>query len=567
MGILDFLFQGSPPESVTSYGETTQDLPTWYSDYTQGLISRANAIAAEPYQAYGQARIAGLDPAQQLAYQGAIGLPSIYEPTMQSAIKSATAGGAGSALGAAQPYFQQSQQYNPYTAATPLLGEAADLSRMQVGDTSAIAQPYFSQAGQMIGAGTTGTAGLAQPYLSTAAQQTQAAGAGTAGLASPYLQQAALGTAIAGGTSANLADPYMQQAAQLSGQGAQTGLAGIEAYMNPYQEQVIERIGELGQRNLRENLLPAIQDKAIAAGQFGGSRQGEAIGKALRDVQESTLAQQSQALQSGYSQAAAQQAADRARQLQAAQQQAGFGAQAAQLSAADLQRLLSASGQQAALGQTMAGLSAADQQRLLSAAGQQAAIGQSLAGLSAADQQRLLAGAQQQAGLGQALAGLEGTDLARYGTAASQLGALGQAYGSLAGTTAQQLASLGQQTGALAGQDYTRQLQAAQQLGALGQAQQTMGLQDIGALEAAGAMQQQQAQRSLDQAYADFLSQREYDRQNIAFLNAAIRGLEIPTSTSTTSTGPASVYQPSPLSQLAQAGATAVGLNKLMTGK
>ena len=407
-----------------------------------------------------------------------------------------------------------------------------------------------------------------------------------------------MGTAIAGGTSANLADPYMQQASQLSAQGAQTGLGGIEAYMNPYQEQVVNRIGELAQRNLRENIMPEIQDRAIAAGQFGGSRQGEAIGRAMRDIQESTLAQQSQALQQGYGQAAQQQAADRARQLQAAQQQAGFGAQAAQLSSADLQRLLSASGQQAALGQTaaglssadlqralsaagqqaaigqqqaglgqaMAGLSAADQQRLLSAAGQQAAIGQSLAGLSAADQQRLLAGAQQQAGLGQALAGLEGTDLARYGQAASQLGALGQAYGSLAGTTAQQLASLGQQTGALAGQDYTRQLQAAQQLGALGQLQQSLGMQDIGALEAAGAMQQQQTQRSLDQAYADFLSQREYDRNNIAFLNAAIRGLEIPTSTSSTSTGPASVYQPSPLSQLAQAGSTALGFKKLLGG-
>jgi hypothetical protein len=71
----------------------------------------------------------------------------------------------------------------------------------------------------------------------------------------------------------------------------------------------------------------------------------------------------------------------------------------------------------------------------------------------------------------------------------------------------------------------------------------------------------------LDQAYADFLGQREYDRNNIAFLNAAIRGLEIPTSTSTTSTGPASVYQPSPLSQLAQGAASIYGFNKLFGGK
>lgn len=426
MGILDFLFQGSPPSSVTTYGETTQNLPTWYSDYTQGLISRANAIAAEPYQAYTNPRIAPLDPAQQVAYHSALGLEQQYAPTMQSAINFAQQGGQGSSLAAAQPYLQQGLGYNPYTYASPLLSEAAGNIRQQVGDTSALAQPYI------------------------------------------------------------------QQAATLTGQGAQTGLSNIQDYMNPYQEQVVNRIGELGARNLRENLLPQIQDRAIQSGQFGGSRQGEMIGRALRDVQESTLAQQTQALQSGYGQAAQQLAADRTRQLQAA-------------------------------GQTAA--------------------------------------------LGQAQAGLESADLARYAQAGTQLGALGQSTGQLAGQAGTQALQAGQQVGALSGQDLTRQLQTAQQLGALGQAQQQLGLQNIGALEAAGATQQQQAQRSLDQAYADFLTQREYDRNNIAFLNAAIRGLEIPTSTSTTSTGPASVYQPSPLSQLAQGAATIYGFNKLFSGK
>lgn len=472
MGILDFLFQGSPPPSVTTYGETSTNLPTWYSDYTQGLISRANAIAAEPYQAYAGQRIASLDPAQRAAYSRATDLEGTYTPTMNAAISSATQGGLGSALNQARPYFYQAKDYNAYNAATPMLGEAGNYLRQQVGDTSALAQPYFGQAGSLIDIGTQGTAGLASPY--------------------------------------------MQQAQQLASRGAQTGVGGIEEYMNPYQDHVVNRIAQLGQRNLSENLLPEIQDRAIAAGQFGGSRQGEAVGRALRDVQESTLAAQSQALQQGYTQAGQQQAADRARQLQAAQQQAQFGQQAA--------------------------------------------------GLSAADYQRMLAGAQQQATMGQAAAGLEGADLARYGQAGAQLGALGQMYGNLAGATGQQLASLGQQAGALAGQDYTRQLQTAQQLGNLGQMQQAMGLQNIGALEAAGSTQQQQQQRNLDQAYADFLGQRGYDRNNIAFLNAAIRGLEIPTSTSTMATGPGSVFQPSPLSQLAQGAASVYGLRKLFGG-
>lgn len=597
MGILDFLFQGSPPSSVTTYGETTQDLPTWYSDYTQGLISRANAIAAEPYRAYNQPRIAGLDYGQQRAYEEAFGLAGQYQPTINAAIGLAQQGGQGSALQTAQPYFQEALNYNPLTFSGPLLGEAAGTIRQQIGNTSALAQPYMQHAAQLLDVGTQGTTGLAQPYFGQAAgtfggalgSAQQAGQASTAAMAQPYLGQAAniyggaLGSAQLAGNvdTASLAQPYLQQAGALGMQGAQTGLGGIQDYMNPYQEQVVNRIGELGARNLRENLLPQIQDRAIQSGQFGGTRQGEMVGRALRDVQESTLAQQAQALQAGYGQAAQQLQADRARQLQAAGQQAQIGQAAAGLSAADYQRMLSAAGQQAqigtqqaGLGQAMAGMSAADYQRMLSAAGQQAqiggqqaALGQTLAGMTSADYQRMLAGAQQAAGLGQAQAGLRSADLARYAQAGSQLGALGQMTGQLAGQAGTQALQAGQQIGALSGQDLTRQLQAAQQLGTLGQTQQQLGMQNIGALEAAGAMQQQQAQRSLDQAYADFLAQREYDRNNIAFLNAAIRGLEIPTSTSTTSTGPASVYQPSPLSQLAQGAATIYGFNRLFGGK
>jgi hypothetical protein len=597
MGILDFLFQGSPPSSVTTYGETTQDLPTWYSDYTQGLISRANAIAAEPYQAYTNPRIAQLDPAQQYAYDKTAGLEASYQPYMQSALQSTQQGASGSALGAASPFFAQGLAYNPSAAAAPLFGEAAGTLRQQIGDTSALAQPYLQQANALTNQGVQGTAGLAQPYFQQAGQAfggalagSQLAGlADTASLAQPYMQQAGntFGSALSGTQAAGLADtaslaqPYMQQAAMLSGQGAQTGLGGIQDYMNPYTNEVVNRIGELGARNLREQFLPQIQDRAIQSGQFGGSRQGEAIGRALRDTQESTLAQQSQALQAGYGQAGQQLQADRARQLQAAGQQAQLGAQAAGLTAADYQRLLSSSGQQAQiggqqaqLGAQAAGLTAADYQRLLASSGQQAqiggqqaALGQTTAGLTAADYQRMLAGGQQQAALGQSAAGLEGADLARYAQAGSQLGALGQMTGQLAGQTGTQNLQAGQQIGTLANQDYTRQLQASQQFSNLGDQQQRLALQNIGALEAAGASQQQQAQRSLDQAYADFLSQREYDRNNTAFLNAAIRGLEIPTSTSTSSTGPASVYQPSPLSQLAQGAASVYGMNRLFNGK
>ena len=566
MGVLDFLFQGSPPPSINTYGQTTTDVPAWYNDYTQGLIARANAVAAEPYQAYGFPRLAGLDPAQQQAYQKAYGLESMYQPIMNQAVGSAVAAGQGSALSAASPYFQQALTYNPMTAAQPLLGEAANFARLSSADTSGLAQPYLQQAGQYTTQGAGGTAGLAQPFIGEASQMTRQGAAGTAGLAQPYLTQAGQMTTQGAGATAGLASPYIQQALQQTGAGGQSAVGGIQAYMNPYTEQVVNRIGELGARTLREQLLPQIQDQSIAAGQFGGTRGAEQIGRAIRDTQEGISAQQAQALQQGYTQAAGLAQQDLARQLQAAGQTGALGQSLANLSAADQQRLLSAAGQQAAIGQSMAGLSAADQQRLLAAGGQQAALGQSLAGLSAADQQRLLAAGSQAAALGQATAGLEAADLARMAQTGQQLGALGQQTGALTGQAGTLAAQIGQQYGALSQQDLARQLQSAQTLGGLGQMQQQLGVSNIGALEAAGQAQQQQTQRSLDLAYQDFLEQRGWDKDQIAFLNNAIRGLQIPTTQSTQAYGPTSVYQPSPLSQMAQGAATAYGLTKLFGG-
>jgi hypothetical protein len=324
MAVTDFLFEGKPPESVKTYGDTVTGTPKWYNDYTQGLIAKANAIAAEPYRAYTEPRVAGFTDAQRQAF-----------------------------------------------AMTPA--------------AAASYRPYMQQAGQAFDASMQGSAlQSASPYMAGAAQN-------TAGL--------------------------------------------IGQYMNPYTSQVVDRVGDLAKRQLSENIIPTIQSQFIGGGTFGGSRSGTALGRAMRDLQESTLAQQSQLMQQGYGQAASQ-------------------AQA---------------------------------------------------------------------------------DLARYAQLAQTAGALSQA-------------------------DLQRQLALGQQYSALGQQAQGLSLTEAAALQGIGETQQQQQQRNLDLAYQDFLTAREYPRQNIAFLNAAVRGLNIPTQTSTTYTGPAQTYQPSVLSQLAQAFATYKGL-------
>jgi hypothetical protein len=124
--------------------------------------------------------------------------------------------------------------------------------------------------------------------------------------------------------------PFMQQATQAVGQGI-SGLGGTtgrydptmgQAFMNPYQQQVIDeslrqiqRQGDISRQNL--------QAQAVRAGAFGGSREG-----IQRAELESGLAQQQNAaiisaLQQGYgqSQDQAQRAfeAQQGRQLQASQ--------------------------------------------------------------------------------------------------------------------------------------------------------------------------------------------------------------------------------------------------------
>jgi len=113
MSIGDFLFGGSAPESVTKYGKTASDTPVWYSDYTQGLIAKANAIASSPYQTYGQQRVAGFTPYQQSAFSQTPEVAMSYKPTLNSAIGMTQQAGQTSAMDAASPYLQAASARTP----------------------------------------------------------------------------------------------------------------------------------------------------------------------------------------------------------------------------------------------------------------------------------------------------------------------------------------------------------------------------------------------------------------------------------------------------------------------
>jgi hypothetical protein len=138
-------------------------------------------------------------------------------------------------------------------------------------------------------------------------------------------------------------DPLQQQAAQLTASGvgsfqpylqaaqAATGPQAYEAFMSPYQQQVIDTtLSEFDrQRAIQEQ---AMRDQAVASGAFGGGREGVQRAEFGSQSARDRAALQAQLLQQGFGQA--QQAA-----AQQYQQQVGLASLLPQLQRADISTL------------------------------------------------------------------------------------------------------------------------------------------------------------------------------------------------------------------------------------
>lgn len=78
------------------------------------------------------------------------------------------------------------------------------------------------------------------------------------------------------------------------------------------------------------------------------------------------------------------------------------------------------------------------------------------------------------------------------------------------------------------GLDWTQLAGAgAQQLGGLGELFQNLELSRFGAFNQAGGQQRDMSQQALDVAYQDFINQRDYERQNLQFLNSLLHGVPV----------------------------------------
>lgn len=514
--VLKDLFQGAPQSSSSSSTQTTE-LPSWMQDYIYQAANVNQGLATKPYESYDLPTVAELSPLQQQAYTQVQENQGAWAPEMTAASQgmqqlagATTAGQLDTAqqkylrpemvdqnLQAGQGYWNRAGAMDMVGAAKPLMDRAARMS------PTGAASPLLQRAGAM------DITGAANPYLNKAGAATQ---------------QAATGKAM---TAAN---PYLQAAAKSS-------VADIGRYMNPYQQNVMDVIAKQGARNLSENLLPAVSDAFIRAGQFGGSRMGEFGSRALRDTQEAILNEQARAAEQGYGQAMTAAQGDLSRQ-------AGLAATAGNISGADLSRLLSAGSQYGNLGQTAGQLTGQQMQNLTN--------------------------------IGQISGNLAGTEM-------SNLANIGQSMGQLTGQQMQNLANLGQlqtsagqfqqTTGLNAAQslqaaqagDISRQQGALNSLAAIAQQEQALRSSDTAALEAAGAAMQNQAQKELTSAQQQWQAEQNYPQlQFTNYLNnlSAIRNA-VPVSNQVVGSSTGNTYSPSPAAQIGSAVTTLAGVNAI----
>jgi hypothetical protein len=150
MPVNDFLFEGRPPPSVSQWGQTVESMPKWMSDYTQGLIARANAIGAEGYQPYGGPRIAGFADEEEQGFDIARETVGAWQPYHEQAGE--TLGGglaqAGEYLGQGTRGFPGAvdEYMDPFIG--HVLDRQAELSRREFGEqTLPELQSAFTRAG------------------------------------------------------------------------------------------------------------------------------------------------------------------------------------------------------------------------------------------------------------------------------------------------------------------------------------------------------------------------------------------------------------------------------------
>jgi hypothetical protein len=181
-------------------------------------------------------------------------------------------------------------------------------------------------------------------YLSNLANKSTTAAAGATYQGAQPLQTQAFGaTAALPGTY----QPGIADAAALAKGVGNTNVATRAGeFMQPYTSQVVDALGILGKRNINEYLAPSATAGAVGSGQFGSKRGAEVLGQSINTGLQNINAAQTQALQSGYTQALQAAQADQTNKLNAAQQMGALATAGQNMSLADINALATMGGQQ-----------------------------------------------------------------------------------------------------------------------------------------------------------------------------------------------------------------------------
>lgn len=169
-------------------------------------------------------------------------------------------------------------------------------------------------------------------------------------------------------------------------------------------------------------------------------------------------------------------------------------------------------------------------------------LGQQLGDIQATGQQAAFQQAQQQFNTEQALGQQAAAQNLSAALGVQQLGAQTGLQAALANQQysldAQRLGEQSRQFGAQQGLAALSQAgQMGQTLSNLGTAQQQADLSRLSAQQKAASMPREMAQQELDMAYQDFLRQRDYPKEQLAFLSSIIRGLPTPIASTQTTYG------------------------------
>jgi hypothetical protein len=133
--------------------------------------------------------------------------------------------------------------------------------------------------------------------------------------------------------------PGLAQGAAMTQGSTGFNQAEFDQWKSPAIEGVVNRIAQLGSRNLSENLLPQVNAAFIRGNNAGSLRHGDFTQRAVRDANESIMGQQALALQQANDSAMSNYQQDKSRQLAAGDQMAALAQMRQQLGIQDASAL------------------------------------------------------------------------------------------------------------------------------------------------------------------------------------------------------------------------------------